>query len=254
MRISNILFSRIGKWSKQYANLPDRYIKRSMEQVYWRNPKGINYRANAVIQRKKFYFSVHRPWTAEFRNDNAPGVYRPKVFVEPVKEWNFFCGDRVEVLVGKDKGKQGIVKHIFEERNWVIVDGLNCKLKQMGADKKREFEGIWMQEEQPLLITNEVALVDPSDLAPTTVEWRLTEAGERVRVSIRTGRIIPMPATASQTIDYKSKSTYKEQPKDTEGSVVTEVTFKPKLCTFEMDLMDKMGIKEDRIPPKSYWY
>lgn len=192
MRISNILFSRVGKWSKQYSNLPDRYIKRAMEQVYWRNPKGINYRPGAVVQRKKFYFGVHRPWTAEFRNDNAPGTLKPKVFIEPIKEWNFFRGDRVEILVGiiyikcceceficnyilvgKDKGKQGIVKHIFEERNWVIVGGLNCKLKQIGRDKKREFEGIWIQEEQPLLITNEVALVDPSDLAPTTVEWRL---------------------------------------------------------------------------------
>lgn len=84
--------------------------------------------------------------------------------------------------------------------------------------------------------------------------FRLTENGERVRVSIRTGRIIPMPTMALETIDYKSKSTYKEQPKDTEGSVVTEITFEPKLCTFEMDIMDKMGIKEDRIPPKSYWY
>lgn len=28
---------------------------------------------------------------------------------------------------------------------------------------------------------------------PTEVEWRFTEAGERVRVSTRSGRIIPKP-------------------------------------------------------------
>lgn len=28
---------------------------------------------------------------------------------------------------------------------------------------------------------------------PTEVEWRYTEEGERVRVSLRSGRIIPLP-------------------------------------------------------------
>jgi len=33
---------------------------------------------------------------------------------------------QVEVLVGKDKGKQGTVNCIIKERNWVYVEGLNC--------------------------------------------------------------------------------------------------------------------------------
>lgn len=100
MRITNILFSKVAKWSKQYSNLPDRYIKRAMEQVYWRNPKGVQYKPNAVIKRKKFIFTTHRPWTAEFRQENAPGKLAAKVFVEPIKDWSFFRGDRVEILVG----------------------------------------------------------------------------------------------------------------------------------------------------------
>lgn len=252
MRLAQVLFQRVGKWSKQYSNLPDRYIKRAMEQVYWRNPKGIQYKPNAVIQRKKFYFDVHRPWTAQFRQDNAPGKHVPKVFVEPIKEWSWFRGDRVEILVGKDKGKQGIIKQIIEERNWVIVEGLNCKLKKMGGTK--DFPGMYVQEEQPLLVTTDISLVDPSDLSATSFEWRFTEEGKKVRVSTRTGRIIPFPATMEETIDYKSKRTYKEQPKDTKEEDVAVVTFEPQLKTFEMDIMDSMGIKEDRVPPKSFWY
>lgn len=251
MKLTSILLTRIGKWSKQFSNLPDRYIKRAMEQVYFRNPKGIQYRPNVADERKRFNFSVHRPWTAQFREENAYGRPAPKVFVEPIKEWSYFRGDRVEVLEGKDKGKQGIVKQIFQERNWIIVDGLNCKLKFIGRGRKF---GTYIQEEQPLLVTTEVALVDPSDLKATPFEWRFTEEGKKVRVSTRTGRIIPMPATAEETIDYKTKATYKEQPKDTSADDVTEVTFEPALKTFEMDIMEKMGIKEDRIPPKSYWY
>ncbi|XP_066152026.1 large ribosomal subunit protein uL24m [Euwallacea fornicatus] len=254
MRLTSVQLVRFGKWSTQFSNLPERYIQRAMNQVYWRNPIGPQYKPKAVIQRKKFYFGLHRPWTLEFKNQNQPGVYKPLVLVEPIKEWSFFRGDRVEVLVGKDKGKQGIVKSVIQERNWVTVEGLNCKLKNLGQDDKRDFEGVYIQEEQPLLVTTEVALVDPSDLKATAYEWRYTEEGEKVRVSARTGRIIPIPATAQETKDYKTKATYIEQPKDTIASEVAEVTFEPKLCTFEMDIMEKMNIKEDRIPPKSFWY
>jgi large subunit ribosomal protein L24 len=68
----------------------------------------------------------------------------------------------VEVLVGKDKGKQGIICQVFQERNWVIVEGLNCELKLIG--KSKDFPGMYIKSEKPLLVTSEVSLVDPSDL------------------------------------------------------------------------------------------
>lgn len=169
-----------------------------------------------------------------------------------MESFSFFRGDRVEVLVGKDKGKQGLVSQVIPERNWVIVDGLNCHLRRVGATK--EYPGIMIKSEAPLLVTDQVALVDPSDLQATPVEWRYTEEGEKVRTSIRTGRIIPVPKANEETHDYKTKSTYIEKPKDTPGSVVTEISFKPQLKTFEMDIMDEMGIEEDRIPKKTFWY
>lgn len=69
---------------------------------------------------------------------------------------------QVEVLKGRDKGKQGLVQMIIQERNWVIVEGLNTKLVSLGKTKK--FPGIYILEEQPLLVTTDVALVDPSDM------------------------------------------------------------------------------------------
>ncbi len=35
--------------------------------------------------------------------------------------------------------------------------------------------------EEPLLVTTDIALVDPSDEQPAEVEWKYTEDGERVR-------------------------------------------------------------------------
>lgn len=181
-----------------------------------------------------------------------PGTIRKKVFLEPIDEWSFFRGDRVEVLVGRDKGKQGIVSQIIPERNWVIVEGLNCHMRRVGADE--EFPGIVIRSESPLLVTNQVALVDPSDFTATKFEWRFTEEGEKVRVSSKTGRIIPIPASHDETNDFKSKGTYIDKDKDTLAKTVEEITFKPSLKTFEMEVMDDLGIKEDRVPHRTYWY
>ncbi|KAK2579464.1 hypothetical protein KPH14_010779 [Odynerus spinipes] len=252
MRLTNSLFTRIAEWSKKYANLPDSYIERTMRQVYWKTPRGKPQYLPRTIERKRYWFSVHRPWTNEFRLENTKNSLPDYIHVEPIKDWSFFRGDRVEVLIGRDKGKQGIVKNIIQERNWVIVEGLNTKLRCVG--KKDDFPGIYVAEEQPLLVTTDIALVDPGDLNATPIEWRYTEKGEKVRVSVRTGRIIPIPVSAEETRDYKLPSLYKEQEKDTPKDEVEKVTFKPVLKTFEMDVMDSMGIEEDRVPKKVYWY
>jgi large subunit ribosomal protein L24 len=156
------------------------------------------------------------------------------------------------VLVGNDKGKQGIINQVIRERNWVIVEGLNCHMRIVGRDKN--YPGILIRSEAPLLVTNQVKLVDPTDLMATDVEWRFTEEGEKVRVSTRSGRIIPVPKANEETIDYKTKATYYTRDKDTEAAEVAKITYEPKLSTFEMDIMESMNISDDRVPKKSYWY
>ncbi|XP_072756308.1 large ribosomal subunit protein uL24m [Anoplolepis gracilipes] len=252
MRLTSTLLRRVGEWSKKYSNLPDSYIKRAMAQVYWRTPRGRPNYLPRTIERKNFRFSIHRPWTNYFHQDNMPGKKHKFIHVEPIKDWSFFRGDRVEVLAGNDKGKQGIVKEIYQERNWVIVEGLNTKLQCIM--KNKNFPGLYLKQEQPLLVTSQVQLVDPSDMQGTTIEWRYLEDGQKVRISSRTGRIIPIPISSEETIDYKAAKLYKEQSKDTSKADVERITFTPSLKTFEMDIMDEMDIKEDRIQKSSYWY
>jgi large subunit ribosomal protein L24 len=43
----------------------------------------------------------------------------------PPEKWTIFPGDLVQVMVGKDKGKQGYVSHVLREHNAVFVDGLH---------------------------------------------------------------------------------------------------------------------------------
>ncbi|XP_037958696.1 probable 39S ribosomal protein L24, mitochondrial [Teleopsis dalmanni] len=247
MRITQILRSKL----KDFSNLPKEYIERSKRQVYWETPKAVNYLPR-TIERKKFRYTTNRSWTGQFRQQNLPNTIRKKVFMQPIEEWSYFRGDRVEVLVGKDKGKQGIVTQVIPERNWVIVEGLNWHYRQVGKDE--DFPGIIVKSEAPLDVVTGIRLVDPSDLQGCEFEWRFTEEGEQVRVSKRTGRLIPIPEMNNQTHDYKSPAAYVERDKDTKAATVGEITFTPKLCTFEMDIMEEMGIKEDREAHKSYWY
>uniref|UniRef100_A0A023FK76 Large ribosomal subunit protein uL24m n=1 Tax=Amblyomma cajennense TaxID=34607 RepID=A0A023FK76_AMBCJ len=247
MRLTSFLL-KASKLPKDYANFPKSYVKRVMAQVEWRTPKGPQYRP-AVIQRKKYYYGLARPWQTEFWNENMPGVPSRHVYVEPIV-WTVFRGDRVEILVGKDKGKQGIVNYIVKERNWVCVEGLNCEHRTVTNEGVTQV----MKTEMPLLVTTQVALVDPTDNKPTKVEWRYTEDGEKVRVSVRSGRVVPIPLMAEETYDCKSPSAYSEQPKDTRAKELEKITFVPKLMTFEQEIMEELGIKEERVPAKTYWY
>nr|CAG4637222.1 EOG090X0ADH [Ceriodaphnia reticulata] len=249
MRLT-LMLSRIGKFSTQYSNLPESYINRAMKQVYWEAPKDLPQYLPVTLEKKKFRFTMNRPWTEEFRRQNLPNTRRKKVFVEPIREWSFFRGDRVEVLVGKDKGKIGLVSQIIEERNWVVVDGLNTHFRKIGQTEN--YPGTLVKSEAPLLVTNEVALVDPTDEKGTQVEWRFTEQGEKVRVSKRTGHIIPIPVSATETIDYKTKAGYPEQEKDTRSADVAENTYVPQSKTFEMDLEKRCGVKANSVNKIQY--
>lgn len=251
MRITTLLFSKIPK-KYTYANFPERFIKKQTEFVEWKTPPYENYQPRVVRYRRKAYYDIHRPWTSEFADQNAPNMKHPKIFVEPIKNFYMFVGDTVMVLKGKDKGKKGIVSYVVQERNWVCVKGLNLEYSM--TQKERQFPGVVNTIERPLLVPRDVSLVDPEDNEPTQIEWRFDEEGNEVRVSLRTGRIIPIPKKAFETRDFKVKLGYQDQPKDTPPAEVTKITFEPQLKTFEMDIADEKKIKEDRVPYSMYWY
>ncbi len=88
----------------------------------------------------------------------------------------------------------------------------------------------------------------------TDVEWRFTEEGQKVRVATISGRIIPLPLPATETDDGVVPGSYVNTAKDTVEKHLTKVTYTPNLQLFEKEIMDSMGIKEDRQKAKTYWY
>ncbi|XP_062897735.1 large ribosomal subunit protein uL24m [Mobula hypostoma] len=196
-----------------------------------------------------YRYGTNRPWTTAAQRMNPPGRQRRKVFVEPIQEWTVFRGDTVEILKGKDAGKQGKVSQVIRARNWVILEGLNTHYRYIG--RTGEYRGTYIASEAPLLVTD-VALVDPSDRKPTAIEWKFTEEGEKVRVSTRSGRIIPKPVF--QRKDGIVPEQWKDGPKDTSVEDALSTSYTPALKTFEEDIMEKMGVVETARHRKSFWY
>ena len=95
-------------------------------------------------------------------------------------------GDRVVVLTGKDKGRQGSVLRVFPKEQRVVVEGLNMVQRHTRPTQFDPQGGI-KNKEAPLHVSN-VAIVD-SKGKPTRVGFR-DEGGKKVRFAKTTGEVI----------------------------------------------------------------
>ncbi len=94
-------------------------------------------------------------------------------------------GDRVRVLAGKDRGKEGEVIRAIPEKGKVIVTGVNTAKRSQKPTRATQQGGI-IDKDMPLDVSN-VAIISPGDGRPTRVGYRFDDQGNKVRVCRRTG-------------------------------------------------------------------
>ncbi len=90
--------------------------------------------------------------------------------------------DTVQILAGKDKGKQGKVKTINFKTNRVVVEGVNVVKKAMKPNQANQQGGI-VDMEKAIHISN-VAPLDPKSGKPTRVSVKKVD-GKNVRVAAK---------------------------------------------------------------------
>ena len=96
--------------------------------------------------------------------------------------------DRVEVIAGKDKGKQGRVLRVIAEKDRVLVEHVMMVKKHMKPNPQKNIQGGIAEQESPIHISN-VMLID-GEGNKTRVGKRLE--GERLfRYSKASGNLIP---------------------------------------------------------------
>ena len=95
-------------------------------------------------------------------------------------------GDRVVVLTGKDKGRQGSVLKVLPQDGRVVVEGLNMVQRHTRPTQFDPQGGI-KNKEAPIHVSN-VAIVD-SKGKPTRVGFKM-EGDKKVRIAKTTGEVI----------------------------------------------------------------
>ncbi|MBO5475987.1 MAG: 50S ribosomal protein L24 [Bacilli bacterium] len=93
-------------------------------------------------------------------------------------------GDKVKILAGKDKGKEGTVTVTLKAKDKVVVSGVNIVKKHMKPNAMNETGGI-LSVEAPIHVSN-VKVIDSKNAKTTKVEEKKTtkkttkkESGEK---------------------------------------------------------------------------
>jgi large subunit ribosomal protein L24 len=93
-------------------------------------------------------------------------------------------GDRVVVLAGRDKGKQGDVLQVMPKENRAIVSGVNTVMRHQKQTASQE--GGIITKSAPIHLSN-IALIDPNDGKAVRVGFKINDDGTKVRVAKRSG-------------------------------------------------------------------
>ncbi|MEL7465315.1 MAG: 50S ribosomal protein L24 [Pseudomonadota bacterium] len=95
-------------------------------------------------------------------------------------------GDKVIVLAGKDKGKEGEITQVMPSAGRAFVSGVNMVIRH--TKQSQQTQGGRIPKEASIDLSN-LALVDPKDGGPTRVGFKMVD-GEKVRYAKKSGEVI----------------------------------------------------------------
>ncbi|EWH23386.1 50S ribosomal protein L24 [Bacillus haynesii] len=96
-------------------------------------------------------------------------------------------GDKVMVISGKDKGKQGVILAAFPKKDRVLVEGVNMVKKHAKPTQANPQGGI-LNQEAPIHVSNVMPL-DPKTGEVTRVGYKV-ENGKKVRIAKKSGQVL----------------------------------------------------------------
>jgi len=96
-------------------------------------------------------------------------------------------GDQVIVIAGKDKGRQGAVLHIADDK--VLVEAINMAKKHTKANPMAGAEGGIVDKAMPLSISN-VMLFNPMTNKGDRIGFKVLEDGRKVRYFKSNGEVV----------------------------------------------------------------
>ncbi|ASF37745.1 MULTISPECIES: 50S ribosomal protein L24 [Halobacillus] len=96
-------------------------------------------------------------------------------------------GDKVMVITGKDKGKQGTILEAYPKKERVLVEGVN-EVKKHAKPSQENPQGGILTQEASIHVSN-VLPIDPKTGEPTRVGYKV-EDGKKVRIAKKSGEAL----------------------------------------------------------------
>ena len=93
---------------------------------------------------------------------------------------NFKTGDKVVVIAGKDKGKEGKIIKVLRKENRVVVEGVNIVKKHLKGNGQQAGS---ISEVESAIHASNVMIIDPKTKKPTRIGHSTDKNGNKIRVS-----------------------------------------------------------------------
>ena len=89
-------------------------------------------------------------------------------------------GDKVVVIAGKDKGKEGTITKVLRSENKVVVEGINVAKKHVKPNGQTA--GSIVDIELPINASN-VMIIDPKTKKPSRIGHTIDKNGKKIRIA-----------------------------------------------------------------------
>ena len=118
-------------------------------------------------------------------------------------------GDKVRVMVGKDKGKEGKITHTFAKENKIIVEGINLVKKHRKPNNTNETGGI-IETEAKINASN-VMFLDEKGNPTRKISRKESKKASKTTKKVEAKEETKTPAKKAET---KKKTTAKKAVKE----------------------------------------
>ena len=100
-------------------------------------------------------------------------------------------GDRVKVIRGNYREKEGTVLQVLTDEDRVVVEGVNMRKHHQRPSQANPDGGI-ITSEAPIHISN-VMLIDPATGDASRIRVQVEDDGTKERIATKSGNPIPKP-------------------------------------------------------------
>lgn len=97
-------------------------------------------------------------------------------------------GDKVKIMAGKDRGREGVVEKVFPKDSTVLIPGVNIYKKHSKYQSKKRQKGI-IEIARPLAVAK-VALLCPKCKQVTRVGFQQDKDKDKVRICRKCREVI----------------------------------------------------------------